>query len=105
MSRLLLVLLGLLPAASSSLQTPKHRSRVGGRIRTLALAHPRTWRPQDLTKGSPGYDPIPDDDYIKKYERNPELWPVEFFIIAYRRKERETQVFCGGQRTGRRGMG
>ncbi len=107
MSRLLLLLLGLLPAASSSLQTPKHRSRVGGRIRTLALAHPRTWAPQDLTKGSPGYDPIPDDDYIKKYERNPELWPVEFFIIAYRRKERETQVLVrrSANLTSRYGVG
>lgn len=44
-----------------------------------------SWSPQDLTKDSPGYLPIPDDDYVKKYQANPELWPVEFFVIAYRR--------------------
>ncbi len=55
-----------------------------------------TWSPQDLTKETlDGYDnadtvksvtSIPDDDYIKKFQANPqELWPVEFFIIAYRR--------------------
>ena len=57
-----------------------------------------TWSPQDLTKDCPGFLPIPDDDYVKKYQRNPELWPVEFFLIAYRRRinkttgESETQV-------------
>jgi len=51
-----------------------------------------TWSPQDLTKDSPGLLPIPDDDYVKKYQRDPELWPVEFFVIVYRRiKNRETQ--------------
>lgn len=43
------------------------------------------WSPQDLTKDCPGFPPIPDDDYVKMYNRNPELWPVEFFLIAYRR--------------------
>jgi len=42
------------------------------------------WTPQDLTKDNPGYLPIPTDDYIKKYQTNPKLWPVEFFIIVYR---------------------
>eukprot|EP00592_Proboscia_alata_P017019 CAMPEP_0194398274 /NCGR_PEP_ID=MMETSP0174-20130528/126012_1 /TAXON_ID=216777 /ORGANISM="Proboscia alata, Strain PI-D3" /LENGTH=397 /DNA_ID=CAMNT_0039194551 /DNA_START=281 /DNA_END=1473 /DNA_ORIENTATION=+ len=60
-----------------------------------------TWLPQDLTKDTPGHLPIPDDDYVKKYQTNPELWPVEFFLIVYRRtktnnptdkRERETQL-------------
>ena len=41
-----------------------------------------TWSPQDLTADNPGYLSIPEDDYTKKYEKNPELWPVEFFIIV-----------------------
>lgn len=48
-----------------------------------------TWSPQDLTKDSFGFLPIPDDDYVKKYQENPELWPVEFFLIAYRRARNE----------------
>lgn len=57
---------------------------------TRAMQH--TWSPQDLTKDSPEFLPIPDDDYVKKYQKNPELWPVEFFLIAYRRtKNKETQ--------------
>lgn len=44
-----------------------------------------TWSLQDLTKDNPGFRKIPDDDYIKIYQENPELWPVEFFLIAYRR--------------------
>jgi len=45
-----------------------------------------TWSPQDLTKDKLGFEPIPDDDYIKRYQGSPgELWPVEFFLIAYRR--------------------
>jgi len=57
-----------------------------------------TWSPQDLTKDSVGFLPIPDDDYVKKYQENPELWPVEFFLIAYRRArnkvtgKNETQI-------------
>lgn len=55
------------------------------------------WTPQDLAVDNPGFPPIPDDDYIKKYQSQPEaLWPVEFFLITYRRtKQRatsETQV-------------
>ena len=44
-----------------------------------------SWAPQDLTKDRAGFAPIPDDDYVKKYERNQALWPVEFFVIVYRR--------------------
>jgi hypothetical protein len=51
-----------------------------------------TWSPQDLTLDSVGFKKIPEDDYIKQYQRNPELWPVEFFIIAYRRHAGTTQV-------------
>jgi len=57
-----------------------------------------TWSPQDLTANVPRYPQIPEDDYIKKYQTNPELWPVEFFVIAYRRiqnketKQYETQI-------------
>ncbi|CAN0123398.1 unnamed protein product, partial [Heterosigma akashiwo] len=39
----------------------------------------------DLTANSPGCLAIPDDDYVKKYQQNPELWPVEFFLVAFRR--------------------
>ena len=57
-----------------------------------------TWSPQDLTKDSPGLRPIPEDDYVRQYRKRPELWPVEFFLIAYRRRRKkktgklETQV-------------
>merc|ERR1719409_2616655 len=43
------------------------------------------WAPQDLTKDRAGFAPIPDNDYVKQYERNQALWPVEFFVIVYRR--------------------
>lgn len=52
-----------------------------------------TWSPQDLTKDLPGFVPIPEHDYIKKYQSNPhELWPVEFFIIAYRRQQKNNKI-------------
>uniref|UniRef100_A0A7S4MTZ9 Uncharacterized protein n=1 Tax=Odontella aurita TaxID=265563 RepID=A0A7S4MTZ9_9STRA len=57
-----------------------------------------TWSPQDLTKDCTGFLPIPDDDYLKKYQENPELWPVEFFLVVYRRtknkesRKSETQI-------------
>ena len=60
--------------------------------------HRCTWSPQDLTANVPGYPQIPEDDYIKKYHQHPEFWPVEFFVIAYRRiqnketKQYETQI-------------
>ena len=42
------------------------------------------WTPQDLTKDNEGFLPIPPNDYIKKYQSNPQLWPVEFFVIVFR---------------------
>ena len=45
-----------------------------------------TWEPQDLTQDKEGYPPIPPNDYIKQYQASPTcLWPVEFFVVAYRR--------------------
>jgi len=56
--------------------------------------HRCTWSPQDLTADVPGYPQLPEDDYIKKYQTNPELWPVEFFVIAHRRiQNKETQQY------------
>jgi len=54
---------------------------------TASLKAPTThaWAPQDLTKDRAGFAPIPEDDYVKQYERNQALWPVEFFVIVYRR--------------------
>ena len=54
---------------------------------TASLKAPTThaWAPQDLTRDNPGFAPIPEDDYVKQYERNQALWPVEFFVIVYRR--------------------
>jgi len=43
-----------------------------------------TWSPQDLTKDNHNFVSIPTDDYVKKYQQNPELWPVEFFLITHR---------------------
>ena len=59
---------------------------------------PHTWSPQDLTDENGKFMPIPTNDYIKKYQSNQDLWPVEFFIIPYRRIENartkmdETQI-------------
>ena len=89
-----------IPVASSFVAPQSHPASLSGlvrrghaisRARMLAMASPpntgmqHSWSPQDLTKDCPGFLPIPDDDYVKKYQRNPELWPVEFFLIAYRR--------------------
>jgi hypothetical protein len=49
------------------------------------------WSPQDLTQDNPGYLPIPDNDYVKEYQAKPELWPVEFFVIAHRRRVLQLQ--------------
>ena len=51
-----------------------------------------SWSPQDLTADNEGFPPIPADDYIKQYQRNPKLWPVEFFVIAHRRNENTGQT-------------
>ncbi|GFH44868.1 hypothetical protein CTEN210_01342 [Chaetoceros tenuissimus] len=47
------------------------------------------WSPTDLTKDNEGFEPIPADDYIKKYQAHPELWPVELFVIPYRRVKKD----------------
>ena len=58
------------------------------------LQHRCTLSPQDLTTDNPNYPPVPEDDYIKKYQTNPQFWPVEFFVIAYRRiQNKETQQY------------
>ena len=60
-----------------------------------------SWSPQDLTKDCPGFLPLPADDYVKQYQRRPELWPVEFFLIVYRRtKHKETQVLVRASANG-----
>lgn len=73
-----------------------------------------TWSPQDLTKDNPGFLPIPCDDYIKKYQENLDLWPVEFFLVPYRRRirlhdnnETETQILVrkSANGTSRYGLG
>ena len=53
--------------------------------RVASLKAPASWKPQDLTRDNPGFAPIPDNDYVKQYEHNQALWPVEFFVIVYRR--------------------
>lgn len=107
----LVLVLSVVPRASSFAVhghgTLSRAPKRMGRIRTLAMANlPSTgklgeecaWTPQDLTEDRAGFAPIPDDDYVKKYQRNPEMWPVEFFLIVYRRvrnektKSRETQL-------------
>ena len=59
----------------------------------LSLKAPTThaWAPQDLTKDRAGFAPIPEDDYVKQYEHNQALWPVEFFVIV-------TDAYAGPQR-------
>lgn len=56
-----------------------------------------TWSPQDLTKDSPGWAPIPETDYIKQYQTNPRLWPVEVFLITYRRTKNPKTQKCETQ--------
>lgn len=51
-----------------------------------------SWAPQDLMRDNAGFAPIPDDDYIKQYQANPSLWPVEFFVIVYRRIRGSAEV-------------
>ena len=62
------------------------------------MTTPQRPSPQDLTQEDPNFLSIPDDDCVKKYQRNPELWPVEFFVIVYRHcvnpktAKKETQI-------------
>ena len=78
----------------SSFIVPGHMQNVQRRAiqptvrATTAMQY--TWSPQDLTRDCPGFLPIPEDDYVKKYQKNPELWPVEIFLIAYRRRRNKT---------------
>ena len=51
-----------------------------GRLSTLCIMHVV---PTGSNSRQSRYLSIPEDDYIKKYEKNPELWPVEFFVIVY----------------------
>jgi hypothetical protein len=93
----------VLPVHAARRRPTTRMSRVG-MLRggqTLATEPPGvqcTWSPQDLTQERPGFLPIPEDDYVKQYQRCPQLWPVEFFVIAYRRtvnemtQRSETQV-------------
>lgn len=55
------------------------------------------WSPQDLTRDNAGFQPIPHDDHIKKYQENPELWPVEFFLVPYRRCPIDTHTKTNGK--------
>eukprot|EP00931_Biecheleriopsis_adriatica_P107624 TRINITY_DN81949_c0_g1_i1.p1 TRINITY_DN81949_c0_g1~~TRINITY_DN81949_c0_g1_i1.p1 ORF type:complete len:425 (-),score=40.91 TRINITY_DN81949_c0_g1_i1:253-1377(-) len=55
------------------------------------------WSPQDLTKDARG-NLLPDTDYIRMYQAKPALWPIEFFLILWRRRtnkktnKKETQI-------------
>ena len=84
---------------ASSMSVLRHMGHLGVVIHETVSESECTWSPQDLTTDNPGYTNIPDSDYIKLYQTNPEqLWPIEFFIIAYRRienkatKQMETQI-------------
>lgn len=79
MASMRLVLLAAALPCAASLKPPTSR-----------LQH--TWAPQDLTRDNAGFAPIPDDDYIKQYQANPSLWPVEFFVIVYRRIRGSAEV-------------
>lgn len=90
-----IVLPETIPASPSYITTslpPRNAFRALGMTKPSEVQHHTTWEPQDLTKDNPACLSIPDDDYIKKYQRNRELWPVEFFLIAYRRVKGKTQV-------------
>lgn len=96
-----------MPGASSLVvpsdgRTVLRPSRLTTRAPAAKLVQDFTWHPQDLTQDRLGFLPIPDDDYVKQYQRRPELWPVEFFLIAYRRArdERETQVLVRASANG-----
>ena len=78
-------------AAHNSIPTSTHAA-------TTPTTSPN-WIPQDLTKDNPGYLPIPSDDYIKKYQSNPKLWPVEFFVIVYRHVN-QNQSLSAAKQTG-----
>lgn len=66
----------------------KKKSIIFGQTATctdIDASYECVWSPQDLTQDSSGHPAISSNDYIKQYQQNPELWPVEFFLIPYRR--------------------
>ena len=97
-----LVVMSFLPSLSAFVEPSSSRctKKLTGIHRTTHFNLPETstsknsleeltWSPQDLTKDNPGFQKIPDDDYIKQYQEKSELWPVEFFLIAHRQSKSE----------------
>mmetsp|Transcript_32208 Transcript_32208/g.94818 ORF Transcript_32208/g.94818 Transcript_32208/m.94818 type:complete len:413 (-) Transcript_32208:181-1419(-) len=96
----LAVLSFLLPGSASSFVVPPSLASCSSPPKAAHLLHAEgetqtaPWAPQDLTADNDGCVPIPDDDYVKQYQRNPtKLWPVEFFVVAHRRNAAKS----GGQ--------
>ncbi len=97
-----LVMMSFLPSLSAFVEpsSARYTKKLTDKHRTTHFNLPETstsknsfeehtWSPQDLTKDNPGFQKIPNDDYIKLYQVNPELWPVEFFLIAHRQSKSE----------------
>ena len=85
MARRLVALLALVTLRGvAALQRPRRPASLHRLRRGASPTH--AWSNQDLTTDNAGCEPIPDDDYVKQYQRDPALWPVEFFIIVYRRR-------------------
>ena len=85
MARRLVALLALVTLRGvAALQRPRRPASLHRLRRGASPTH--AWSNQDLTTDNAGCEPIPDDDYVKQYQRDPALWPVEFFVIVYRRR-------------------
>ena len=85
MARRLVALIALVTLRGvAALQRPRRPASLHRLRRGAGPTH--AWSNQDLTTDNAGREPIPDDDYVKQYQRDPALWPVEFFIIVYRRR-------------------
>ncbi|KAH8098247.1 hypothetical protein JL720_1181 [Aureococcus anophagefferens] len=85
MARRLVTLIALVTLRGvAALQRPRRPASLHRLRRGAGPTH--AWSNQDLTTDNAGCEPIPDDDYVKQYQRDPALWPVEFFIIVYRRR-------------------
>ena len=85
MARRLVTLIALVTLRGvAALQRPRRPASLQRLRRGAGPTH--AWSNQDLTTDNAGREPIPDDDYVKQYQRDPALWPVEFFIIVYRRR-------------------
>ena len=83
--------------SSSSSSTSTHAS-TSSSTPSSSCSSNNKWIPQDLIKDNPDFLPIPANDYIQKYQSNPDqLWPVEFFVIAYRHHHHN--VVNGGTET------